>query len=86
MKSKLVFCLLSAYVLLTLAAAAGGEDYFIYVGSYTDAPSHSKGIYAWRFEPSSGSVTPLGLVAETVNPFVEIPRNDHRPPAMVYRV
>ena len=68
MKSRLVFCLLSACVLPTLAAAAGGEDYFIYVGSYTDAPSHSKGIYAWRFEPSSGSVTPLGLVAETVNP------------------
>jgi 6-phosphogluconolactonase len=68
MKSRLVFCLLSACVLPMLAAAAGGEDYFIYVGSYTDAPSHSKGIHAWRFEPSSGSVTPLGLVAETVNP------------------
>src|SRR5579863_8713153 len=68
MKSRLMFCLLSACVLPTLAAAAGGEDYFIYVGSYTDAPSHSKGIYAWRFEPSSGNVTPLGLVAETVNP------------------
>jgi len=62
-------CLYSACILATLAAAAGAEGrYFIYVGSYTDAPSQSKGIYAWRFEPSSGMVTPLGMVAETVNP------------------
>src|SRR5262245_41355450 len=43
-------------------------DYFVYVGSYTDAPSQSKGVYAWRFSPGSGAVAPLGLVAETVNP------------------
>ena len=62
-------CFYSACVLATLAAATGAEaNYFVYVGSYTDAPSHSKGIYAWRFEPASGTVTPLGLVAETVNP------------------
>jgi 6-phosphogluconolactonase len=70
MKSRLLLiCLYSACVLATLAAATGAEGrYFIYVGSYTDAPSRSKGIYAWRFEPSSGTITPLGLVAETVNP------------------
>src|SRR5580700_7718211 len=62
-------CLFSACLLATLAAAAGADGrYFIYVGSYTDAPSSSKGIYGWRFEPSSGMVTPLGLAAETVNP------------------
>ena len=62
-------CLYSVCVLAALTAATGAEaDYFVYVGSYTDAPSHSKGIYAWRFEPASGKVTPLGLVAETVNP------------------
>jgi 6-phosphogluconolactonase len=65
----LLICLYSACVLATLAAATGAESpYFIYVGSYTDAPSRSKGIYAWRFEPSSATITPLGLVAETVNP------------------
>jgi 6-phosphogluconolactonase len=65
----LLTCLYSACVLGTLAAATGAESpYFIYVGSYTDAPSRSKGIYAWRFEPSSATITPLGLVAETVNP------------------
>ena len=58
-----------ACVLGTLAVAAGTDpDYFVYVGSYTDAPSTAKGIYAWRFSPSTGGVTPIGLVAETVNP------------------
>src|SRR5579862_262343 len=64
-----LICLYTACILTTLAAAAGAESrYFLYVGSHTDAPSSSKGIYAWRFEPSSGMVTPLGIVAETVNP------------------
>jgi 6-phosphogluconolactonase len=70
MKHRLLLIYLySACVLPTLAAATSAEGrYFIYVGSYTDAPSRSKGIYAWRFEPSSATITPLGLVAETVNP------------------
>jgi 6-phosphogluconolactonase len=69
MKPWLPICFFSACVLATLAAATGAEgDYFVYVGSYTDAPSTAKGIDVWRFDPSSGRVTPLGLVAETVNP------------------
>src|SRR5579864_8235856 len=51
-----------------LVARAAEADYLVYVGSYTDAPSTSKGIYAWRFDPSSGKLTSLGLVAETINP------------------
>jgi 6-phosphogluconolactonase len=68
MKPILLVYLLGVCALTSLAAASNESSYFIYVGSYTDAPSHSKGIYAWRFEPSSGSLTPLGVVAETVNP------------------
>jgi 6-phosphogluconolactonase len=68
-RTLLLICFFSACVLATLGAATGADGrYFIYVGSYTDAPSQSKGIYAWRFESSSGALTPLGLVAETVNP------------------
>jgi 6-phosphogluconolactonase len=68
-KPLLTLFILSACALVTLAAAAAPEgEYLVYVGSYTDAPSNSKGIYAWRFEPSSGKVASLGLVAETVNP------------------
>jgi 6-phosphogluconolactonase len=62
-------CILSAWALVGLGASTAADgDYLVYIGSYTDAPSNSKGIYAWRFEPSSGKVKSLGLMAETVNP------------------
>ena len=47
-------------------------DYFVYAGSYTHPPppavSAAKGIYGFRFDAKSGALTPIGLVAETVNP------------------
>ena len=57
-----------ATVLLFLLASttAAGADYWMYVGTYTD--HDSKGIYAWRFNPASGKLTPAGLVAETPSP------------------
>jgi 6-phosphogluconolactonase len=61
---------LSAMALSTPLAADQGK-YLFYVGTYTEdagAPTKSKGIYAYRFEPSTGQVTALGLAAETVNP------------------
>jgi 6-phosphogluconolactonase len=42
------------------------SSYLMYVGTYTG--SHSKGIYAYRFDAATGQATPLGLVAETANP------------------
>jgi 6-phosphogluconolactonase len=61
-------------LLLALAAAAprgaqGSDDWIMYVGTYTKAPS--KGIYAYRFEGATGTATPMGtagLAAETENP------------------
>src|ERR1700693_754290 len=41
-------------------------DYFLYVGTYTR--QKSKGIYAWRLQPATGKLQPIGLVAETSNP------------------
>ena len=60
----------ASLVVIALAAITFGADgdYFVYVGSYTDAPSKAKGIYAWRFTPSTGATAALGLVAETINP------------------
>src|SRR5437764_9114509 len=49
-----------------IGALAQGADYFAYVGTYTAGPS--KGIYAWRFDPSTGKMTPLGAMAEAPNP------------------
>ena len=52
----------------TFAAA----DYFVYVGSYTNptptTTSAAKGIYGFSFDSRTGALSPLGLVAETVNP------------------
>src|ERR1700712_5693998 len=40
----------------------------MYVGTYTEPQSRSKGIYAYRFDAKTGKMAPLGLVAETPNP------------------
>jgi 6-phosphogluconolactonase len=66
--------LLGAFGLALLAAAApraaqAPDDWIMYVGTYTRAPS--KGIYAYRFKGATGEVTPIGtagLAAETENP------------------
>jgi len=64
---------LAALVLIALAAsvlapAAGpaAQKYLVYVGTYTD--HGSKGIYACRFDSSTGKLTSLGLAAETAEP------------------
>jgi 6-phosphogluconolactonase len=66
--------LISAVVVsLVIGASAWGADkppksgeYFVYIGSNTRVKS--KGIFAYRFHPASGKVTPVGLVAETPYP------------------
>src|SRR5215471_17687430 len=61
-------------IFLSLAAAAQDQpkkspppEWNVFVGTYT-RPQKSKGIYAWRFQPATGTLTALGLVAETSNP------------------
>lgn len=76
LSSKLLL-LLAAWA--TLGARAAEPARLVYVGTYTDwsllEPVHhappgeaSKGIYAFRFDPAEGKLTPLGLAAETANP------------------
>jgi 6-phosphogluconolactonase len=48
------------------AQGAGGR--LLYVGTYTNNKQGSKGIYVWRFDASAGTVTSLGLAAETDSP------------------
>lgn len=58
-------------LLLALAAAPAQ---LLYVGTYTGP--NSKGIYAYRFDASTGTGTPLGVVGATPNPsFVAISPN-----------
>jgi 6-phosphogluconolactonase len=50
---------------LTATRAAQG-DWTMYVGTYTGGAS--KGIYAFQFSTSTGTLTPIGLAVETSNP------------------
>jgi len=57
--------------LLLLATAHGADkaskgEYITYVGTYTQ--KSSKGIYAFRFDATTGKLTPLGLAAEISSP------------------
>lgn len=53
---------------LTSPASAQSGKYLMYVGTYTRDKSSSKGIYAYRYDPTTQEIAPLGLVAETTNP------------------
>jgi len=69
-----LYLIASAIILLTPAHSQSAKkdvsnakgEWFAYVGTYTR--QNSKGIYAYRFRPSSGEVTEIGLAAETESP------------------
>ena len=63
----LVALLAAAPDVIGQAKKAPPQDLILYVGTYT-RPQKSKGIYAWRFQPATGSMSPIGLVAETASP------------------
>ena len=56
--------------------AAAQKETIVYVGTYTR--QNSKGIYAWRFQPSTGKLTSIGLVGETSNPSFLAIHPNHR--------
>lgn len=65
-------CSLSLFLAITFSLAthalAQGGKYLVYVGTYTEEGSTSRGIYAYRFDEETQQITPLGLAAETTNP------------------
>ncbi len=61
----ILVALLAAALWTPLAAAA---DSFVYIGTYTNTGGASKGIHAYRFDPSGAKLTKIGLVAETPDP------------------
>lgn len=58
--------LIGAALLAWILPLAVAQQAILYVGTYTRGGS--KGIYAYRFDLSSGKATSIGLVAETPNP------------------
>ena len=61
-----MYSILPLLVFLTAATCALDQRYLVFVGTYTG--KGSEGIYAYRFDPSSGEVTPIGLAAAASNP------------------
>jgi 6-phosphogluconolactonase len=49
-------------------ADKNSNQYILYVGTYTEEGSKSKGIYAYRYDGNTGQTTALGVAAETTNP------------------
>jgi 6-phosphogluconolactonase len=61
------------------ASAPQEHKYLMYVGTYTaEAGSTSKGIYAYRFDASTGGLTSIGVAAETTNPSFLAAHPNHR--------
>jgi 6-phosphogluconolactonase len=70
-----VALLLSLGVSLAALGQAAGSKYVVYVGTYT-TKQESKGIYAYRFDASTGKLADGALVAESTDPsFVAISPN-----------
>jgi 6-phosphogluconolactonase len=61
-----VVVMATAALLAALPVSAQTPTYLVYFGTYTRGAS--KGIYAYRFQPATGTLTSIGLVAETPNP------------------
>src|SRR5580658_10092741 len=68
------FLRLAGLVLALALSVQAQTAWFMFVGTYTR--NGSKGIYAYRYNATSGKATPIGLVAETSNPtFLAIHRD-----------
>jgi len=68
---RILTALVDLSLLTVLAAAtppAKKDRYILFVGTYTEEGSQSKGIYAYNYDGDTGKITPLGLAAETTNP------------------
>jgi 6-phosphogluconolactonase len=61
-----VIGLATAVAVANTTTLARRAERVVYIGTYTGEAS--KGIYAFRFDDSSGALTPIGLVAETPSP------------------
>jgi 6-phosphogluconolactonase len=81
MKSRLplLICVVALSVITFIPSAAVCEDdYFVYVGTYTEQDSTSKGIYEYRYDSGTGKLTPVGLAVETNNPSFLAIHPNHR--------
>jgi 6-phosphogluconolactonase len=71
-----LLCVSAAFLFSSPASAQKGTSpYLVYVGTYTTKQT-SKGIYAYRFDSTTGQLTSIGLAAESTDPsFVAVHPN-----------
>src|SRR4051794_36215717 len=75
MMTRREFGVVSAAAAGTLTAA--DKEQLVYIGTYTRGGS--KGIYVYRFNPTTGKLAEVGLAAETQNPsFLYVSSNGKR--------
>jgi 6-phosphogluconolactonase len=77
------FLLPGAFLFLLAGVSSGAParhptKYFVYVGTYTQEGSESKGIYAYRFDSATARLVPIGLAAESTNPSFLAVHPNHR--------
>ena len=65
-KGLILVAVLAVSMTASSLQTAATDEYLFYVGTHTRKAS--KGVYAFRFQPSSGSVVPIGPAAEVGNP------------------
>ena len=83
---RTVAVLLSFTLTVTCSAAAAPasnpasnkDKYLMYIGTYTEEGSTSKGIYAYRFDRHTGIISTIGLAARTINPSFLAVHPNHR--------
>jgi len=68
--------LFAVATMLFTATVSSAADYLVYAGTYTKGAS--KGIYAYRFQTTTGKLTSLGVMAEAVNPSFLIQDSSHK--------
>ena len=73
-----ILALLFFVVSSPAAPAAHTGKYLMYVGTYTEEGSESKGIYAYRYDAATGALTSLGLAAKATNPSFLAIHPNHR--------
>jgi 6-phosphogluconolactonase len=66
--SSYAVSLLTVSILFATAAFAASGRYIVYVGTYTQGDGHGKGIYAIRYDASTGKTSSPELAVETTNP------------------
>jgi 6-phosphogluconolactonase len=77
------FLSLTAFLFLLAGVSSGAParhrtKYFVYVGTYTQEGSESKGIYAYRFDSATPRLVPIGLAAQSTNPSFLAVHPNHR--------